>query len=321
MELVLVVLSAVLATFAIVGAGVVARRANWLSEEADQSLLDTTVRLLMPCLNLKVTMLSEALQRPENLVWPPLLGIVTAALAFGLAWLVTRFGRHATGLSTPREKRTYRFVAGSFNYGYIPIPLITLLFPNDGTLGVLMVYMLGVDLAFWTLGVVILTGGIGGAWWRKLLNPPSLATVAGILLNLTGAARLVPEFLTDAIGLIGAAAVPLGIILVGAMTADHLAATRWRAGAPAMASACVLRALLSPVAFIALAWLLPISTELRRVLVVEAAMPAAMFSIVVTRFYDGDGPLAVRLVLATSLVALLSVPLWLAAGLTLLGLS
>lgn len=319
MQLAWVVLSAVLAIFAVVGAGAVARRLNWLTEEADQSLLDITVRLLTPCLNLHVTMFSEALRRHENLAWPPLLGLATALFGFALAWLFTGLGRGVTGLATPAEKRTFRFAAGTFNYGYIPIPLVALLFPQDGTLGVLMVYMLGVDLAFWTVGVVVLTGGFGGAWWRRLLNPPSLATIAGVALNLTGLASQVPAFLSDAVGMVGDAAVPLGIILVGAMTADHLGQTRWRQGTAPLAGACLLRALLAPAALVGLAWLLPFSLELKRVLVVEAAMPAAMFSIVVTRYYRGDGALAVRIVVATSLVALLVVPLWLSAGLALLG--
>jgi predicted permease len=319
-QLAWVVLSAVLAIFAVAGAGALARRLDWLTEDADRSLLDTTVRLLTPCLNLSVTMSSAALRRPENLHWPPLLGVATAALGFALAWLLTCSGRGLTDLATATEKRTFSFAAGTFNYGYIPIPLVSLLFPKDGTLGVLMVYMLGVDLAFWTLGVIILTGGHGGAWWRKLLNPPSLATVAGVTLNLTGLARHVPPFLSDAITMVGAAAVPLGIILVGAMTADHLGETQWRAGMAPVVCACLLRALLAPAAVIALAWLLPVSVELKRVLVVEAAMPAAMFAIVVTRYYKGDGALAVRIVVATSLVALVTVPLWLSAGMAFLGL-
>ncbi len=320
MDLFWVVSSAVLAIFLVAGAGAAARRFDWLSEEADRNLLDTTVRLLTPCLNLKVTMASEALRRPENLVWPPLLGFGSLALGFLGAYLLTRLGRRVTGLETAGAERTFRFAAGTFNYGYIPLPLVALLFPHDGTLGVLMVYMVGVELAFWTLGVAVLTGGIGADWKSKLLNPPSLAVVLGVTLNLSGLAPRLPGFFSDAVGMIGSAAVPVGIVLVGAMTADHLGEARWRAGTAAVALASVLRALLAPAALVGLAWLLPITIELKRVLVVQAAMPAAMFAIVVTRYYEGDGPLAVRVVLATSVVSLLAIPLWLAFGMAWLGL-
>jgi len=320
MPLFWVVLSAVLAIFLVAGAGAAFRRLEWLTEEADRSLLETTVRLLMPCLNLKVTMVSEALRRPENLAWPPLLGFLTLALGFGGAYLLSCLGRGITGLDSATRRRTFRYVAGTFNYGYLPLPLVALLFPEGGTLGVLMVFMLGVELGFWTLGVLVLTGGVGGDWRRKILNPPSAAVLLGVTLNLSGLAGHIPVFVTNAVGLVGSAAVPVGLLLVGAMTADHVAHARWRQGTATIVAASVLRALLVPVAVLGLAWVLPISVELKRVLVVEAAMPSAMFSIVVTRYYGGHGPLAVRIVVGTSLVALLAVPLWLSAGIHWLGL-
>ena len=67
------------------------------------------------------------------------------------------------------------------------------------------------------------------------------------------------------------------------------------------------------------AWaLLPLPLELRRVLVLQAAMPAAMFPVVMAKYYGGDPATAVRIVLATSLAALLTIPLWLGFGLALL---
>jgi predicted permease len=314
------VLSAVVAVFAVVAAGAGMRLRNWLTAEADDSLTELTVRLLMPCFTLKVTMTSEALKRPENLLWPPILGIGTLVLSFAGAALLARLGPRLTGLHTPVERRTFSFVAGTFNYGYIPIPLVSLLFPGDGTLGVLMVYMLGVELGFWTVGVLVLTGGVGGAWKKRLLNPPSVGIVVGVLLNLSGTVPHIPAFLMQAIALIGSAAIPIGVLLVGAMSADHLSDLRMRPRIPTLFSACVLRALLAPAAFVALAYLLPLSLELRRVLVVEAAMPAAMFSIVIARYYKADGPLAVRIVIVTSLVSLLAIPLWISGGLALLQL-
>jgi malate permease and related proteins len=60
--------------------------------------------------------------------------------------------------------------------------------------------------------------------------------------------------------------------------------------------------------------------ELQRVLVLQAAMPAAVFSIVMARHYGGDAATALRVVLATSLLGLITIPLWLRFGIHLLGL-
>ena len=72
--------------------------------------------------------------------------------------------------------------------------------------------------------------------------------------------------------------------------------------------------------FFLFAWLLPLTVELKRVLVVQAAMPSAVFTIVVARHYGGHAPTAVQVVLATTVASLLSAPLVLAWGIQWLGL-
>jgi len=57
-----------------------------------------------------------------------------------------------------------------------------------------------------------------------------------------------------------------------------------------------------------------LTVELKRVLVVQAAMPSAVFTIVVARHYGGHAPTAVQVVLATTVASLLSAPLVLAWG-------
>jgi predicted permease len=51
------------------------------------------------------------------------------------------------------------------------------------------------------------------------------------------------------------------------------------------------------------------------VLVVQAAMPAAVFPIVLARHYGGQPLVAVQVVLATTALGLLVIPLWLSLGL------
>jgi predicted permease len=43
-------------------------------------------------------------------------------------------------------------------------------------------------------------------------------------------------------------------------------------------------------------------------------MPAAVFPVVMAKHYGGDPATALRVVLATSLVGLITIPLWIRAG-------
>jgi predicted permease len=59
------------------------------------------------------------------------------------------------------------------------------------------------------------------------------------------------------------------------------------------------------------AFLAPIDGALRSVLIIQAAMPCAVFPIVLTQVHAGDMLTALRIVLGTSLVGLVTIPLWL----------
>jgi hypothetical protein len=76
-----------------------------------------------------------------------------------------------------------------------------------------------------------------------------------------------------------------------------------------------------PLCVIVLAKFLPCSVELKRVLVVQAAMPAAVSPIIIARLYGGHPPTAVQIVLGTTALGILVIPLWLRVGFEWVGIS
>jgi predicted permease len=74
-----------------------------------------------------------------------------------------------------------------------------------------------------------------------------------------------------------------------------------------------------PMLILAAAKWLPLSIELKRVLVVQAAMPAGLMPIIIARHYGGQPLTAVQIVLGTTILALLTIPLWLRVGLAWVG--
>jgi hypothetical protein len=69
-----------------------------------------------------------------------------------------------------------------------------------------------------------------------------------------------------------------------------------------------------PVVFLLVAKYLPCSVELKRVIVVQAAMPTAMTSIIIARLYGGHPHTAVQIFLGTTALGLVLIPLWLRVG-------
>ena len=74
-----------------------------------------------------------------------------------------------------------------------------------------------------------------------------------------------------------------------------------------------------PVGLLLLAKYAPFPVELKHVIIVQAAMPAGVISIIVSKLYGGHPRTAVQIVLGTTALGVLVIPLWLRAGLAWVG--
>lgn len=336
------VLSATLAVFGVVGVGGLLRKLDWLTEAADASLLKLTVNVLLPCLILRSVVGNDALDRAANVWLPPLVGFATITAAILLSGLVAWWLGPKIGLRSPAARRTFAVAVGMHNYGYLPVPLAESLYATaDGStppvMGVLFVNNVGVDMAMWTVGVAVISGATGLSGWKRAVNAPSIAVVAALLLHAADGGDWLPGrlgFVWQALGMLAACAVPMALVLIGATIVDAFAGLRrdrhtppppeegaspsgdgggWRL----ISVACLMRLGLIPAGFVGLAIVLPAAgatAEMQQVLLLHAAMPAAVFPVLLAHHYGGDPPTAARIALATSALSLLTMPAWLALG-------
>jgi len=308
------VVGAVLPVFCLALVGVILRKVDWLTEEADASLMRVVVNLLTPAFILDKVLGNKALHHPENLLLPPIAGFCGVALGVWVSGLAARRLR----LGSESVVRTFGASTGIQNYGYFALPLVEQLFPGQTT-GVLLVHNLGVDAAMWSVCLIAL-GHAGWKQWRKLINAPIIAVIVAASLNLMGGDAWIPKFTTVTAHMLGACCFPLGIVLTGAILADSSKELRQDPGWRTIGWSCLFRLGLIPLGMLAIAWALPASRELKQVLVVQAAMPAAVFPIVMSRLFAGDPPTAIRVVIGTSLVGFVTIPIWLHFGMHWLGL-
>jgi malate permease and related proteins len=306
------ILSVAVPVYLTMAAGALARRTGLLRPESDTSLMKLSVMMLTPAL-----IIERVVGNPAVMHLPPVLvaaglGYALVAFGIGLTYLVAPL----VGLKKGEGRRTFSVACGLQNYGFVAIPIVTALFPDKGTLGVLFTFTLGVELACWTVGVGLLTG-LDKAPWRLALNAPVLTIVLSLLLNFSGLHAHVPLVAHNTFAMLGACAVPLAVLLIGASIADL-----WGQGEMQWKVAIVspvLRLGLIPIVFLAVAWYLPITQDLKRVIVVQAAMPSAVFNIMIARLYGGHASTAVQVVIATTVVSCITTPLVIAWGLKLVG--
>jgi hypothetical protein len=302
-------LAIVAPVFFIAGTGFFLRRVKVLTEEADTSIMKVLVNVFYPCLLFRFVYGNPALQDMGNVIMAPAAGFGLICLGFIIAYLAAPL----LGLKVGKGRRTFSMTVGIFNYGYLPIPLILALY-DERTAGVLAVFNLGVEIAFWTVGVLLVSGAGLKEGLRRVINGPSIAILLALTLNFTLGPGILPEWVSKTIWMLSDAAIPVALVLVGATMADlapRMDLKRsWRVGLGAVA----LRLGIIPVLMVVLAIYLPASEELKRVILVQAAMPAGAFPVIVARHYGGSTAVAIQVVISTTLISLLTIPLWLKVG-------
>lgn len=300
----------ILPVFLLIGIGATMRRVRWLTAEADASLLKLVVNFLYPCLIFENVLGNVALRQPGNLLLPPFIGFVTIAMGIYLAYHVGR----AIGLTQGEGLRTFAFSTGIYNYGYIAFPLMVALFGSE-SVGVLLVHNVGCEAAIWTVGILMLAGLSLREGWRKLANPPVFALIAALLGNTLELGRFLPKVAFEVIHLSAACAIPLGLLLIGATLMEYFSRPREMFNVKVSLTSSVLRLGVLPLLFLVLAKFLPCSDDLKRVIIVQAAMPAGILPMVIAKHYGGRQLTAVQVVIGTTTLGIFLIPLWLRLGL------
>ncbi len=289
----------------------VVRRIHWVEGEAETSLIRLAVNVCYPCLIFESVVSNTALQKPENLLLPPLVGFVITFLGIRAGLLVAKM----IGLHVGTGLRTFALAVGIANYGYLPLPIVDSMTAwGPDTRGVLLVHNVGVEIAIWTVGVLVLSGQSLREGWRRLVSPVLITLVLGVVCNLSGLAPHLPKFLMTTVHALGVCGIPLGLIMTGVNLANYLNEPKELFDAKVSIAAMALRLGVLPVLMLLFAQYVPGSLELKRVLIVQAAMPTAVIPIIIARLYGGHPRTAVQIVLGTTALGIFVIPLWLRAG-------
>jgi len=311
----LTIFSKVLPVFGLMFLGYLLRRKKWLNAEADRSLIALQINIWMPCFIFKGVLGNEALSRMDVLIAAPLTGAMTILAGISVARIIAPL----IGLHDATSRNTFMLCSGMHNYGYLAIPLAVVLF-DIRTLGVLFLVNVGVEAMMWIAGPMLLSKTPVSQSWRKIFNPPLFSIVAGLSLTQLHLDTALPSALLEGIGMMGDCAVPMALLMIGAMIGDHFQPRFSAGGTRVVIGAVAHRLLILPLLMLGAAMILPVTDDLKRVLILHAAMPSAVFPIVLVKHHQGSIPVALQVVLGTSFVSIVTIPLWIIAGKDWLGL-
>jgi len=249
---------------------------------------------------------------------PPVLGFCCTSLGYVLAWAIVKTVGPFLGIVDPVTQNTFVFTVGIANYGYLPLPLAEQFFP--AAVVPLLIHNVGVDIAFWSLGILVISGDIRNGWKRVVYSPPIWAMLVAVMIQISGLSSWLPTSLMKAASSLGQCAIPVGLMLSGAIIVDHWKDVQWSRAIPTLSLAFTIRLILLPIAFLSIARTVRLPNHLDEVLLLQASMPAASFPLVIARHYHGDLPTALRVIVGTSIMGLVTIPIWIVIGKQVLGI-
>ena len=291
----------------IAGSGILARR-DWITQTQIDGLSAAAVNLFLPCLIFgKVVEHFDPASQPGW--WSlPLAGIVMALIGTGLGALLFRGQLPGKSDMLP--------LAGMQNAGYLVLPVGLALYPESfDTFAVyVFLFILGFNPILWSLGKILVTGGTSQQpRLRDLVSPPLLANVIGIGAALGGASRILPKPALDAVNLIGSAAIPVAMVVLGAVLGGVSVRLRAHIG-DALRSMAVKYVALPLIAVLVLyaTRLYLANPLLAEFFVIEAAAAPAVALVLQVRVYGGNEQRVGTVMFLSYIACTIALPAWVA---------
>ncbi len=322
MEIILPLIVNVAILFIMMVPGVILRVRRLVSADFGKGLSNLVLYIAQPSLILCAYLTYEGDGNIWlNSLWVFLLSVAAHLIFAGVALLF--FRRAEDG-----KRRMLRMVTVFSNAAFMGIPLISVLLDSEAVIYA-SIYNIPFNVFLWSLGVYFCTArrdedGDGTpdgdikpkptiSPLRVALHPVNVAAVIGIVLLALGWNTYVPALILDSLTMLKDLVAPLAMFVIGLrMTEIRLRASLNDKFAYLFLG---LRHFLLPGAVALLLWLLtlvglPLGKTVITVVLLLAATPAATSATMLAEKYDCDVPYTGRLVVYSTLLSIVSMPLF-----------
>lgn len=303
MDMVVILIKQILVMVVMMAIGVVLSKTKMLDEHGVAQLSNVALYVATPA----VVISSLAIQfNTEQLATGGLVMLFFTALLV-LAIVVGRIG-------CGRADRVGQFAVAFSNSGFVGIPLIQGILGEEYTFYVTMTMVAG-TIVFWTYGVWLMSADKSEVSVKKILtNPNFIAVLIGLILFF--APIKLPYIIDQSLVGMKNLNTGLGMIILGAnLGASNvmLMITDTR-----LYKACILRLVVAPLLTIALLLFMPAPFEIRMVLMIVAAAPAASATSMLAQKYGADYQYGTGLSIGSTLLSMVTMPVVLAISMAIL---
>lgn len=279
--------------------GFILRYKNIVQEQDKRVITDIVVNLLLPCSIIDAFFVEFS---KEILVQGALIMLISCLLEVFCIILNKKLYNHL-----PKEQRMiYQYGTICSNSGFLGTPVAAGIY---GAMGMLYasIYVIPQRIVMWSVGV---------AYFAKVeskrevikkvaLHPCIVAVFAGLIIMITQVQF--PTFIMQTLSTVGDSAFPLAMLVIGFMLAESDMKTMVT---KQTAIFSFLRLIAIPLAVFVACKFTGVPQLIGCVSVVLAAMPAGTSTAILAIKYDGDGELAAKCIVLTTILSLFLIPVW-----------
>jgi hypothetical protein len=291
-----------------VALGFALTKKGWFNEDTGKLFSKIVTKISLPAFmisNLTSNFTKELLLTSSIGIF---LALINMILCYGLGQLLGRVFK-----VDGKKRGLFSVMFGLSNTIFIGLPVNTALFGSESTQFVLLYYITN-TLFFWTLGVYGIkkdSGQVSAKMFsfetlKNIITPPIITfifTVALILLCI----RL-PKFFLSACTYVGNLTTPLSILFMG------ITLTRLEKNSIRITRETILvvmgRFIFAPFIMFLLIGPLSFPLLMKKVFILEAAMPVMTQAAIVTEAYGGDFKEATVLCTLTTAISLIFIPIY-----------
>ncbi len=301
--MVLILIKQILVMLCMMSIGVVLYKIKQIDEKGVAQLSNLALYVGTPC----VVIQSLAIDFDATRLSAGLLVMLFFLVIFAVSVLIARFG-------CGKPDRVGQFAVVFSNSGFVGIPLIQGILGDEYVFYVTMTLVVG-TITFWTYGVYLMSGDKNEVSVKKILtNPNLLAVIIGMILFL--APFKLPYVLAKTISGMANMNTGLGMIILGATLGASnigmmIADTR-------LYKAIALRLLVVPLVSIPILMFMPVPSEVRMVMMIIAAAPAASATSMLALKYGADYSYGTGLAIGTTIISMITMPIVLAIAMKIL---
>ena len=279
---------------------------KWIPKEAEMVLSKLVTMLFLPCLTFNTFLsrcnLQSLIENSSLVLYGAISVAVFIAISYPISKLLSGGDSYLAGV--------LRYCIAIPNTGGVAIPLTLSMYGSMGLFR-LSLFTLPFNIATYSWGLTQLLPSEGKkTFWqsfRSILNPNFLAMLAGAVLGLTGVAAHLPQPVFDGLERLGGCYTVISLILAGYVIADYQPKDIF--GDRRVYWMTALRLVILPLLTLGVLKLLHVNESVMLFACLVVTCPCGMNTVVFPAAYRKDSRFGASLVLISSALAVVTVPL------------